>query len=156
MSAEVLASPENWQEITRFTGSGTQAYVTQDFTCNHTEWRIRWSYVPESSHPDYALFMFETYPQGETVTYIDFIAEGGSSNTSGISFIHNNNGTFYGKVNVANTQSFTVVIEQDLDSAPELSNPLVLIVVSAVFLGSIVLMKRKKLTVRPLISEHIS
>ncbi len=143
IGVRVLASPENWQEVTRFTGSGTQGYNTGYFSCNHTEWRIRWSYVPDSSHPEYALFSFLTYPQGEIVSYIDFISEGGGSNTSGISYIHNNNGTFYGKVNVANTESYTVIIEQDMDSIPEYPNSLAIILASVVFLFSAALWRKR-------------
>jgi hypothetical protein len=148
IGVKVLASPENWQEVTSFTGSGTKAYFTGYFTCDHTEWRIRWSYVPDSSHPEYALFTFDTFPQGETVSYIDSISEGGGSNTSGISYIHNDNGTFRGKVNVANTESYTVIIEQDMDSIPEFPNSLAIILVSIVFIFSAALWRRRS-SVRP-------
>ena len=139
IGVKVLASPENWQEVTTFTGS--QSTVTGYFTCNHTEWRIRWSYVPDSNHPEYALFTYLTYPQGETVSYIDVID--GSSNTSGISYIHNNNGTFYGRVNVANIESYTIIIEQDMDSIPEFPNSLAIILVSIVFLLSAALWRKR-------------
>lgn len=146
IGVKVLASPENWQEVTTFTGSGTQAYITGYFTCNHTEWRIRWSYVPDSNHPEYALFTYLTYPQGESVSYIDFIEEPspyGSSNTSGISYIHNNNGTFYGKVDVANIESYTIIIEQDMDSIPEFPNSFGIILVSVVFLLAAALWRKR-------------
>lgn len=115
----VLAKPENWIEVTRFTGSGSEHYTTNYFTCSHVEWRIRWSYVPDPNYPQLALFSVFTYPQGGNIP-IDTIIKSGSSDTSGVSYVHNRAGTFFMEINVANTQSYTIIIEQDVDSIPEL------------------------------------
>jgi hypothetical protein len=139
----VLATPENWSEVTRFTGSGTQQYTTEYFTCSHVEWRIRWSYVPDPNYPQYTVFNVYTYPQGEDV-FIDSILKTGGSETSGISYIHNRQGTFYMKINVANTQSYTIIVEQDLDSVPEFSTFLMLPLFIVITLLTAVINRRKR------------
>ena len=42
MSGIAFASSENWVEVKRFTGSESEAYTSDYFTCDHVEWRIRW------------------------------------------------------------------------------------------------------------------
>ena len=123
----VSATPANWSEVIRFTGSGTEQYTTEYFTCDHVEWRIRWEYVPDPDYPEYAAFSVYTYPQGEDTLFVDSIVKTGSEDTSGVSYIHNNKGTFYMKINVANTQNYTIIVEQDLDSIPEFSSILILL-----------------------------
>ncbi|WP_455278481.1 hypothetical protein [[Eubacterium] cellulosolvens] len=122
----VFASSNNWSEVTRFTGSGTEHYTTDFFNCEHVEWRIRWEYVPHPSLPFLALFSVYTYPQGEDVSYIDSIIKTGNNDTNGTSYIHNNDGTFYSKINVATTESYTIIIEQDLNSIPEFPSWIIL------------------------------
>jgi len=139
-SSVVSATPENWSEVVRFTGSGTTAY----FTCSHVEWRIRWSYVPDPSYPQYAVFSVLTYPQGEDTLFIDYIMKTGDSETSGISYIHNQQGTFYCKISEANTQSFVVIIEQDVDSIPEFQSFLILPLFMIATLLTALVCKRKK------------
>ncbi|MCD6240042.1 hypothetical protein J7K27_00770 [Candidatus Bathyarchaeota archaeon] len=135
----VSASPENWVEVIRFTGSGTEQYTSEYFTCDHVEWRIRWEYVPDPEYPEFALFNVYTYPQGEDTLFIDSIIKSGADDTSGVSYIHNNAGTFYMKINVANTQSYTIIVEQDLDSIPEFPSflilPLLFILSTLLFVG---------------------
>ena len=63
-----FASSANWSEVTRFTGSETQPYITDYFTCDHVDWRIRWEYMPED-----ATFIVYTYQQKRIV---DSITEG--------------------------------------------------------------------------------
>ena len=90
------------------------------------EWRIRWEYVPHPALPLLALFNVYTYPQGEDALYIDDIIKTGANDTNGTSYIHNNNGTFYSKINVALTESYTIIIEQDLNSIPEFPSLVIL------------------------------
>lgn len=140
----VLGSPENWVEVKRFTGSGSQSYTTEFFTCTHVEWRIRWSYTPDPSYPQYSSFSFVTYPEGEDALYTDFIMKTGSSDTSGASYIHNKKGTFYSKVGIANTAGYTVIIEQDVDSIPEYATLLVIPLASVSLLLAVVLHRKAR------------
>jgi hypothetical protein len=136
----VFASSSSWSEVTRFTGSGTEHYTTDYFNCEHAEWRIRWDYVP---HPGLlALFSVYTYPQGEDTLYIDSIIKIGANDADGISYIHNSDGTFYSKINVAYTESYTIIIEQDLNSIPEFSSWIILPLFLVTTLFTIILKKR--------------
>jgi hypothetical protein len=57
-----------WVEVTRFSGSETEQHITDYFTCDHVDWRIRWEYMPED-----ASFIVYTYQQKRIV---DSITEG--------------------------------------------------------------------------------
>jgi hypothetical protein len=136
----VLAIPDNWSEVTRFAGSGTEMYTTDYFTCDHVEWRIRWEYIPDSTS---TVFWVYTYPQGEDALYINAIWKTGANDTSGISYIHNNKGTFYMKIGVSNTQNYTIIVEQDLDSIPEFPSFLILPLFMITTLLAIIVYKRR-------------
>ena len=126
----VLAAPENWSEVTRFEGSGTEQYNSPYFTCNHSEWRIRWNYTPVSPS-NYSTFIVVTTPQDE-IGWVSYIVKHENITTNGISQIHNKSGTFYSAINVANLESYSVIIEQDLDSIPEYPSAIILL---AIILG---------------------
>jgi hypothetical protein len=120
----VATSLTNWSEVARFTGSGTEGYITEEFNCAHAEWRIRWNYTPNPEDPNSAVFSFITYPkQGGLM--ISNISQFGASEINGTSYVHNRTGTFYSEVNVENTSSYEIIIEQDLDTIPELSRSFV-------------------------------
>jgi hypothetical protein len=124
----------NWVEVTRFTGSGTTDY----FTCEHVEWRIRWEYTPSKL----AAFTVFVYEQGEDVWYIDSVFKTGDEETSGVSHIHNQKGTFYMDIDAANIENFTVIIEQDVDSIPEFTPATIAIVLVAVSVLAVALSKK--------------
>jgi hypothetical protein len=138
-SGIVFASSSDWSEVTRFSGSGTEHYTTDYFNCEHVEWRIRWEYVPNHALPLLALFSVYTYPQREDTSYIDSIIKIGAKDTNGTSYIHNNNGTFYSKINVATTESYTIIIEQDLNSIPEFPSWVILPLILVVTLFSVII-----------------
>jgi hypothetical protein len=119
LSFVFASSSNNWTEVARFTGGGSDSSTTDYFTCDHVEWRIRWEYVPRSDYPDYSVFGVITYEHGIEYIYVDMVNQMGSENTEGVSYIHNNEGTFYMEFSIANTESFTVIIEQDTSSIPE-------------------------------------
>ena len=135
-----LAKATNWVEVTSFTGSGTEQYTTDYFTCDHVEWRIRWEYVDS----EYTVFNVYTYPQGEDVLFINSIIKIGGEDTSGVSYIHNQQGTFYMKINVANTESYTIIIEQDTDSIPEFTPFALIVVLITVSILAVALSKKFK------------
>ncbi|MFC1487317.1 nitrous oxide reductase family maturation protein NosD [Thermoproteota archaeon] len=121
-SGVAFASSENWVEVTRFTGSGTELLKTDYFTCNQTEWRIRWEYIPDLQYPNLISFSVYTYPimEGDRgPTYANVINKVGIENTSGTSYIHDYPGTFYMYINNVGTESYTIIVEQNLDSIPE-------------------------------------
>ena len=141
-SSIVFASSGNWSEVTRFDGSGNDIHTTDYFTCEHVEWRIRWEYVPISEVANLSSLSVVTYPQGEDIIYIDFIMKIGAEDTNGISYIHDNNGTFYMKIDVGATESYTIIVEQDLDSIPEFPSWIILPIFVTATLFALIIKKR--------------
>jgi hypothetical protein len=139
----VAADTSNWNKVVEFSGSGTEGYLTEDFNCDYAEWRIVWNYSTFPENADSAVFSFFIYP-GQGGLYISNISLTGASNTSGVSYVHNQTGTFYGAVNVENTASYDIIIEQDLDSIPELPPSMSLLVVSATIVLVFASQRRRK------------
>jgi len=135
-----LVEATEWIEVTRFTGSGTTDY----FTCEHIEWRIRWEYVPSSTFLGLAMFGVVTYEAEEDVRSIDYIWQMGYNETNGVSYIHNQEGTFYMGIITANTEGFTVIVEEDVDSIPEFTPATLAIVLITVSILAVVLSKKFK------------
>lgn len=104
----------NWQTVKTFTQNGT----TDNFNIPGSEWRIDWSYTPDSQYPTFAAFSFFVYPKGETAIYIESIYKIGANNTSGTTYIHQGLEDYYLKINVANTESFTITVQYDADTVP--------------------------------------
>jgi len=113
----VLASPETWSEVTTFTGTSIAASerTTDNFTCNHVEWRIRWEIVPNPSHTIGAIFEVVTIPYYG----IDYIHSYGGDPLSGTVYVHNKTGEFYMHMYLCDLESYTIIVEQDVDSVPE-------------------------------------
>jgi len=130
----------DWVEVVRFTGGGTTDY----FTCDHVEWRITWEYTPDKNYPSLAVFNVVTYREGADVMFIDYIFKTGDSDTSGVSYIHNKDGTFYMKINVANAESYTIIVEQDLNSIPEFTPVALIIGLMTVSASAVVLSKKRR------------
>jgi len=57
-----------WVEVTRFSGSQTGQRITDYFTCDHVDWRVRWEYASQD-----ASFVVNIYQQNQIV---DSITEG--------------------------------------------------------------------------------
>jgi hypothetical protein len=126
-----VARSATWSKVVEFNGSGTEGYYTDDFNCDYPTWRIVWSYVPSPDSPDNATFSFFVYP-GEGGSSISDVSQIGTSNTTGDVYVNNQTGTFYGKVDVAYTASYDIVIEQSSDVVPELSGAAIAIAIGAV------------------------
>ena len=139
-----VATPVNWSEVVRFTGTGSQTYNTTSFNIGHVEWRIRWSYIPHTTFPQWTVLGVITYPQGAYIP-IDVIAQMGATNTSGTSYIHGMVGTFYMTIAVANTEGYTIIVEQDLDSIPEFPSLIILPLFIMATLLAVAVYRRKHL-----------
>jgi len=142
----VLATPENWSEVTRFTGAGTAYYTTEDFSCSHAEWRIRWSYTPWQTYPGLTVFNVDAYSKVDNTLVASVFPNSTETREtkSGISYVHNNQGTFYCKINVVVTQDYTVIIEQDLDSIPEFPSFLIMPLFIVITLLAVIIQRRKR------------
>jgi hypothetical protein len=111
----------NWGEVVRFTGSGYQQYYTDYFTCEYREWRIRWEYVPEPDSAGFAYFNVVVYPE-RALFVVDSILSKGGNDTNGISYIHDMSGMFFMGITAGAAESYTIIVEQNLNSIPEFSS----------------------------------
>lgn len=124
-SSIVFASSDDWSEVTRFTG-GTheRAHKTESFTCDHVEWRIRWEYEPRTDIPENQTgIQFYVYTQENPDHWFKGMAHWGEYGKTGkppngTEYIHDKNGTFHLEI-ISSAQSYTLIIEQDLESIPE-------------------------------------
>ena len=68
----------------------------------------------------------------------------GTADTNGTSFIHNYQGTFHMYIDVEETESYTIIIEQNIKSIPEFPSwtPLLVTLVAVLFVAVVY---RKKL-----------
>jgi len=108
---------DNWVEVTRFIGS--RGFTTDLFMCNHLEWRIRWEYDPGHGHfPELATLQLTTYKEGESASYFNQILEVPNGNVNGIELL-NQNGTFYIEISTGIIDSYTIIVEQNIESIPD-------------------------------------
>ena len=123
VKAQPTPTSGNWSQVATFTGENS--VNTDSFTCNHSEWRIRWE--ADIQHllfyfTDYFL-QITTFPEGSINYYIDFINGSFSSisdsgdRVSGTSYIHEQVGSFYLRILTStHTESYRVIVEQNMDS----------------------------------------
>jgi len=144
----VWASPESWSEVVRFTGAGSlQTRTTPDFTVGHANWRIIWNYTYASENASVAGFVVSTYPRGQSGDMVSFIFSIGGSPTSGIEYVSNQTGTFFMEIVApAQVTSYSLIVEQDLDSIPEFPSPLVALSLVLVAALLAVTVRRKRTT----------
>jgi len=149
----------NWSEVARFSGSCSYA-ITDSFTCDHVEWRIKYiAYLVPSLFPlgGPTFITIRTFPNGSDADQIDLIYANFSSIynprniVGGTSYIQDNAGNFYMKINPnINVINYTIIIEQNTYSpipTPEPSpdgltigsNVIVPIIVIVALIGSIAL-----------------
>jgi hypothetical protein len=117
-STVVFASSGNWVQVARFTG-GAGITTTEPFTCDYVEWRIRWKYETRTENPeDPPGLEICVYTQEYHSTYFEHLNNWGTEETNGTLIIHDKNGTFHLTI-ICGVPSYTVIIEQNLDSIPE-------------------------------------
>ena len=123
---------DNWVEVTRFIGS--KGFTTDVFVCDHVEWRIRWDFDPGHWHfVDLYTLQVTTYKEGESTKYFNQIREPPNGNLSGVELL-NQSGTFYLDINSGLIDSYTIIIEENIDSIPELPSwtPLLITLIAVV------------------------
>ena len=146
-SGIAFASSENWVEVIRFywSGAGSHEYrITEPFTCDHVDWRIRWEFYFDHTHfPEFGHFSVRTYPRGENRSDINSISVDGFGERNGTSYIINNKGEFYMRISTLSVvTSYTIIVEQNLDSIPEFPSWIILPLFLAATLFVIVFKKR--------------
>ena len=109
---------DNWAEVTRFIG--TKGFTTDAFVCDYPEWRIRWEYDPGHWHfPDLHKFQVITYPEGSSLITVDMISGTPGVSQNGTSYVYENPGSFYMAINAGIMESYTIIVEQNIESIPE-------------------------------------
>ena len=115
---------DNWVEVTRFIG--TNGFTTDTFTCDHAEWRIRWEFDPGHWHfADLHTLHVTTYKEGESTISFNQIIEPPGGNRQGVELL-NQSGTFYLEIGSGLIDSYTIIVEENIDSIPEFSSWVVL------------------------------
>ena len=138
----VFCSPSvkcaDWRQVTRFTGSGTQQLDTVEFRINGSEWRIVWSYNPNSFSPSLTVFSFFIYRHSETTPMEEHVYESGADNTSGVLYVHEGPKLYYLQILTANTEGYTITVEYDKDS--EVGTGLLIAIIALVIAIPVVIM----------------
>lgn len=131
----------SWVEVTRFTGSAGQD--TPYFTCNHTEWRISWNYTSDPQFPESSGIVAYAYDNHTELVTLIAPGIGINATHSGLTYVHNNQGTFYLKIIAENVTSYTFIIEQDIDSIPEFSSMFLLSLFATGIFVAMILTRRQ-------------
>ncbi|MBN1784292.1 MAG: hypothetical protein JW815_00945 [Candidatus Bathyarchaeota archaeon] len=133
----------NWVEVTRFIG--TKGFTTDIFVCYHPEWRIRWEYNPGYGiFPELATLQVTTYKEGESAKYFNKIIEVPNGNPNGVELL-NQSGTFYLEISTGIIESYTIIVEQNIESIPESPSWAILpLVIVVTLVGAIIRIKLER------------
>lgn len=93
-------------------------------------WRLIWNYTRNDVVPSLTVFSFFIFRHVESSPMEDHVYASGSSNTSGVLYVHEGPGLYYLKILTANTESYTVTVEYDKDS--EVGTGLLMAIIAAV------------------------
>ena len=131
----------DWVEVISFSGSNSTQ--TELFTIDHADWRIRWEYDPGHWHfSDMHEFHVITYPEGSSLIVVDMISGTPGVNQNGTSYVDDGSGSYYMEISAGIIDSYTVVVEQNIESIPEFPSWVVLPLFLAATLVAICLGKR--------------
>ncbi len=122
-----LVNPDvNWVEVTTLTGVGGIG-STDSFTVDHVDWRIRWEIEPGngSQRKSFLVYIFPVTGIKGSEPWFESIQHFGIEETTGILNIYNHSGSFYMDV-LASIDSYTLIIEQNIDSIPEFPSWIIL------------------------------
>ena len=87
---------------------------------------MNWSYAPIGIHVvEAARFVVNVYPKGSNVSIGGiFYTFGMSPALNSTTYVHNQKGEFYLRFDCLSVKNYTVVIEQNLEPAPDYSLPI--------------------------------
>jgi hypothetical protein len=119
-SAITFASSDNWSAVSRLSVGGGIS-TTETFTINHVDWRIKWEIEPSnrSERTVFTVYIYQTTGTNASSSWFESIQHYGTETTSGVLYIDGRNGSFIMSV-LASIESYTMIIEQNLTSIPEL------------------------------------
>lgn len=142
-STVVFASSDNWIEVAILTGGGGIS-TTQSFSCDHVDWRIRWEIEPNNSSERTAFLVYikQTTGTNASSSWFESIQHYGTETTSGVLYIYDRNGSFIMDV-LASIESYTMIIEQNLDSIAEFPSWAPLLIVLVVVMVVAIIYRRR-------------
>jgi hypothetical protein len=143
-SGIVFASSGNWIEVARFTGGGGIG-TTEPFTCDHADWRIRWEIEPGNDSSERTSFLVYIFPYSDSFLrdpWFESIQHYGTEETSGTLYIQDRNGSFDMDV-LASLESYTMIIEQNVDSIPDFPSWIILPLTMTATLIVVVVRRRR-------------
>jgi hypothetical protein len=158
VSFSVPVKAENWQPVITITGSGSQ--TTSEFMVNGSEWRVRWSYIPDAQAPDLSVFSFFVYPHAETSVYVGHAIQYGSEQTSGTVIPKAGTGLHYIQIVAGNNRGYTINVEYDTESVTSgsfivlvvgivLGIPIILIIIISILVRKRVKKRKNDLMLPP-------
>ena len=141
-SGIVFASSSHWVEVARFTGN--EDTQTEQFTCDHVEWRIRWNYSTEFHMHQKSLGLFAmNVVEKEPKSIVSSFGSGPTIGDKNGTLSLGENGTFYLQIFAFNIYDYSVIVEQNIDSIPEFPSWFIMpLFVTATLIGILV---RKRL-----------
>jgi hypothetical protein len=119
----VFASSGNWVDVTSFNGT-MWGGSSEEFTCDHVDWRIKWKYEPTPGNSSVlpVRFKFNVVEVGAQIIEF-FIPPTGQ--IAGTLYI-NQTGTFYIDVDTIYVENYSILVEQNVDSVPEFPSWIIL------------------------------
>jgi hypothetical protein len=148
MSILPFAYTADWMTVTTITGSADQ--TTKNFNITAQEWRLLWSYTPDSRFPSLGFFGVLVYPEGEDASYIDSFYVNGSTQTNGVENINGSVGNYHLEILDANIPSYTIIVQQyggTISTASDdnfdfgnLNNVILVVLVVAIFAVAVVVL----------------
>jgi hypothetical protein len=119
----VFAESENWVTLATFSEERPRFGETNSFAVEHSEWRILWEY--EVAEANLTAFFFDV-KNNETHQLVGSYSNKGALDiTQGIYNITGTTGNFYLDLG-SNGLSYSITIEQNIDSVPEFGSWIVI------------------------------
>jgi hypothetical protein len=128
-----------WETVTTITGSVDQTSNT--FSITAQEWRLQWSYTPDPRFPSLTFFGVLVYPEGEGTAFIDSFYVNGSTQTSGIEYIHEGMNSYHLEILDANIPTYTIIVQQygEVSSSISGGNTTIMILVAIMVMVSVII-----------------
>jgi hypothetical protein len=136
---KVSAESENWVEVVTFSEERPRFGATESFTINHEEWRILWEY--EIDETNLTAFFFDVKNNDTHQLVGNYSNSGKLEITQGINNITGHTGNFYLDMG-SNGLSYSITVEQNVDSVPEFGSWVVVPVALGVSLFVVAYKKR--------------
>jgi len=143
------SSSGNWVEVARFTGGGNIFGDTPPFAIDHVKWRIRWQYTPKTDYPTAFTIDIQTHEVASKTLYT--VCDNGTQRPkngtfgqlkeNGTCYINDHKGTFHFYI-VSNAKSYTIIVEQNLESIPEFPSWIILPIFVTASLCALIVKKK--------------